>query len=88
MGILSYCYNVIFGIPNDDGIGGGLLWRIGWFMMTVSVFIYLIVRYTDGEMTYIYGINDYFWIALVGLILCMIPVAMNPEEEPKKVYRY
>ena len=54
-------------------------WRsatIIWF----SILFYIIVSLSSYEHTYIYGVNIFFWSALIGLVMAVIVVAMNEEE--------
>jgi hypothetical protein len=84
MGILSSIYNYIFGVPDDDGEGGGIIFRLGSKIIWFSIILYVGVSLFGYEHSYIYGVNQFLWSGIVGLIIAIIPVAMNPEEEPKK----
>ena len=84
MGILSSIYNYFFGIPDDDGMGGGIIFRLGSKIVWFSILLYIVYLLLGYDHYYIYGLNQFLWSGIIGMLIAFIPLAMNPEEEPKK----
>ena len=61
-------YEYFFAYPDDDGEGEGLVFRIGWKPIWLSIIAWAMFTILDIEITYIFGYNMFFWIGLVGLI--------------------
>ena len=76
MGILSSIYNYIFGIPDDDGRGGGIIFRLATQIVWFSILLYIVYLLFGYEQGYIYGVNQFLWSGLIGLVLAFIIAAM------------
>ena len=83
MGIGSSIRKYLFGLPDDDGEGEGIIFRLGWKIIQLSIIAWCIVSIIDGEMPYIYGYNMFLWTGVLGLLI-LIALAALEEEEPKK----
>jgi len=76
-------YNYFLGIPDDDGEGGGLIYRLGAKMLQLSCIAYLVVEFGGYTHTYYFGYNMFLWIAILGLVV-MVVMMVIMEEVPEK----
>ena len=74
-------YEYFFGTPDDEGENEGLIYRLGWKIIQLSIIFWAVVIIFDGEMTYIYGYNMFLWMGVLGLLLLIALVAYTEEEK-------
>ena len=84
MGIGSSIRKYFLGLPDDDGEGEGIIFRLGWKIIQLSIIAWCIVAIIDGEMTYIYGYNMFLWTGVLGLLLLITLAAFTEEQEQKE----
>ena len=75
-------YEYFFAYPDDEGENEGIIFRLGFKVMWLSIIAWVTVTILGYEMTYIFGYNLFFWIGLVGLIWTGFWMAII--EEPEK----